>query len=118
MIAIEIPHLTDSQLAMTNGQSGIDLRLRGSDYMQPPIQSHTVTANSILVKITIPRHRRKKSKAPKGSGSTGAPLEVDLSLLEKLRAGRRYTVEVVGNIERTVRFRGFQRYPRVFQKVK
>lgn len=78
--------------------------------MQPPIQSRTVPSSSVLLKITIPRRRRKKPRAEEGEkeGVDAGRRERDHTLLEKLRTSKgKYKVETVGMIERTVRFRGF-----------
>lgn len=82
------------------------LRFRPDDPMQPPIQSRTVPSNSVLVKITVPRRRRKKRRDAEGRVVDPRPVE-ELPLLEKLsKSNGKYKVETVGMIERTVRFRG------------
>lgn len=85
--------------------------------MQPPIQSRTVPSSSVLLKITIPKRRRKKRRVDesgqptsKGSGEKGADGK-ELTLLDKLKASKgKYKVETVGMIERTVRFRDMANY--------
>lgn len=80
------------------------LRFRPEDPMQPPIQSRTVPSSSVLLKITVPRRRRKKAWTGEGVD----PGRREQTLLEKLRASKgKYKVGTVGMIERTVRFRGF-----------
>lgn len=72
--------------------------------MQPPIQSRTVPSSSVLLKITVPRRRRKKERTEKGVEQGRR----EQTLLDKLRVSKgKYKVETVGIIERTVRFRGF-----------
>lgn len=72
--------------------------------MQPPIQSRTVPSSSVLLKITVPRRRRKKERTEEGMERGRR----EQTLLDKLRASKgKYKVETVGIIERTVRFRGF-----------
>lgn len=72
--------------------------------MQPPIQSRTVPSSSILLKVTVPRRRRKNVQTEEGV----EPKRREQTLLGKLRASKgKYKVETVGMIERTVRFRGF-----------
>lgn len=84
--------------------------------MQPPIQSRTVPSSSVLIKITIPKRRRKKRRDGEASGS--AEPEREKTLLEKLKASKgKYKVETVGMIERTVRFRGFFYNPRCQEHV-
>jgi len=68
--------------------------------MHPPIQSKTVGTNNILLKIRIPKHKRTSGEGPD-----------ERSVLEKLRdAGGEHTVEAVGVIARTVRFRDMANY--------
>lgn len=88
------------------------LRFRPEDPMQPPIQSRTVPSSSVLLKITIPKRRRKKRRADGPDEPTNGKVEdkKELTLLDKLKASKgKYKVETVGMIERTVRFRGLIR---------
>ncbi|PUU75057.1 RNA polymerase III transcription factor IIIC subunit-domain-containing protein [Tuber borchii] len=88
------------KLSETNASSGLDLRFRPEDIMQPPIQSKTVATNNILLKIRIPKRKRTSGEGPD-----------ERSVLEKLRDARgEYTVEAVGVIARTVRFRDMANY--------
>lgn len=80
--------------------------------MQPPIESRTVPTNNLLLKITIPKRRKKKQRTGDGvceaewADSASAPSE-EMTVSEKLRAAKgNYKVEVIGRIEKTVRFRG------------
>ncbi|KAH8147705.1 uncharacterized protein LAJ45_08170 [Morchella importuna] len=99
------------KLASTNGNSGLMLRFRPDDPMQPPIQSRTVPSNSVLVKITVPRRRRKKRRDAEGRAVVDPRPVEELPLLEKLRKSNgKYKVETVGMIERTVRFRDMANY--------
>jgi general transcription factor 3C polypeptide 5 (transcription factor C subunit 1) len=78
--------------------------------MQPPIESRTVNTNNVLLKITIPRRRKKKIRnaSSNGSDSSGNTTDWDQkTVLDKLRASKgNFKIEAVGMIERTVRFRG------------
>ncbi|KAI5854325.1 RNA polymerase III transcription factor IIIC subunit-domain-containing protein [Tricharina praecox] len=84
-----------AKLAAANGNMALHLRFRPDDPMQPPIESRTVPTNNLLLKITIPR--RKKRRGTKDG---------EMTLPEKLRAAKgNYKVEAIGRIEKTVRFR-------------
>lgn len=76
--------------------------------MQRPIESRSVPTNNILLKITIPRRRRKRR--PEGEGATRSEDAVGPkyeSLPDKLKASNgNYKVEAIGRIDKTVRFRG------------
>ncbi|PWW72505.1 hypothetical protein C7212DRAFT_226827 [Tuber magnatum] len=88
------------KLSETNASSGLDLRFRPEDIMQPPIQSKIVETNNILLKIRIPKRKRAPGEGPD-----------ERSVLDKLRdAGGEYTIETVGTIARTVRFRDMANY--------
>lgn len=90
----------------------LHLRFRPDDPMQPPIESRTVPTNNLLLKITIPKRRKKKKRTEDGvceadpADSASAP-STEMTVTEKLRAAKgNYKVEVIGRIEKTVRFRG------------
>lgn len=71
--------------------------------MQPPIESRTVPTNNILLKITIPKRRKRRRNPDRNESS--------LNLPAKLRASKgNYKIEAVGMIERTVRFRDIANY--------
>ena len=99
------------QLAAANGNMALHLRFRPDDPMQPPIESRTVPTNNLLLKITIPRRRKKRRKTGEDGASTTDRSRGDddpnATVLDKLKASKgKYKVEVVGMIDRTVRFRG------------
>ncbi|KAL7273084.1 tau 95 subunit of transcription factor TFIIIC [Rhizina undulata] len=115
------------QLAVTNGNSGLNLRFRPEDPMQPPIQSRTVPTNNILLKVTIPKRRKKKKPGniedTANTSINGQPAgrqgpepkeqneQEQQTLLDKLRVSKgKYEIEAVGMIERTVRFRDMANY--------
>ena len=91
----------------------LHLRFRPDDPTQPPIESRSVPTNNLLLKITIPRRRRKKRRAEDGAdeanradGASSSPKE--MTLPEKLKAAKgNYKVEAIGRVEKTVRFRGW-----------
>ncbi|CAZ80918.1 unnamed protein product [Tuber melanosporum] len=88
------------KLSETNASPGLDLRFRPEDIMQPPIQSKTVETNNILLKIRIPKRKRAPGEGPD-----------ERSVLERLRdAGEECTIEAVGTIAQTVRFRDMANY--------
>ena len=77
--------------------------------MQRPIESRSVPTNNILLKITIPRRRRKRRpEGERASRSEDAPVgPKHESLPDKLKASNgNYKVEAIGRIDKTVRFRG------------
>jgi general transcription factor 3C polypeptide 5 (transcription factor C subunit 1) len=79
--------------------------------MQPPIESRSVPTNNVLLKVTVPK-RRKKIRRTGDEGETTSKEEAKAawarkSLPEKLKASKgKYKVEAVGMIDKTVRFRG------------
>ena len=96
------------QLAASNGNMALHLRFRPDDPMQRPIESRSVPTNNILLKITIPRRRRKRrlegERASRPEDALGPTHE---SLPDKLKASNgNYKVEAIGRIDKTVRFRG------------
>lgn len=92
------------QLAASNGNKPMHLRFRPNDPMQPPIESRSVPTNNLLLKITIPRRRKKRRT---GDDETPGADAAPKTLREKLKASKgNYKVEAVGMIDKTVRFRG------------
>jgi general transcription factor 3C polypeptide 5 (transcription factor C subunit 1) len=75
--------------------------------MQPSIESVTVPTNNLLLKITIPRRRKKMSRQSGNDCNRPNARARNESLLDKIRASKgHYTIEAVGTIDKTVRFRG------------
>ena len=94
-----------SKLAATDGASGLDLRFRLDDMMQPPVQSRTANTCNVLLKVKIPR----KNKRVADSSEPPESLESALQRLREAGDGG-YTVEAVGLVEKTVRFRDMANY--------
>lgn len=75
--------------------------------MQAPIESRSVPTKNLLLKITIPKRRRKRKSGESGTSTTKPEEPQYDSLLERIQASNgNYKVEAVGMIDKTVRFRG------------
>ena len=110
----------------------LPLYLRPNDPMCVPILSHNTPSNNLLLKVTLPkrtgRKRKRGSQGPytsdvdfpsippaNGNGPTAQPnsirsqsrLDTPAKLLQKLRdTVDMYSVEIVGEVKQTHRFRG------------
>ncbi|KAF8476256.1 RNA polymerase III transcription factor IIIC subunit-domain-containing protein [Kalaharituber pfeilii] len=97
-----------AKLSQTNGQSGLSLRLRSWDPFQHPIHSRTVPTSNVLLKISIPKRRRKR-RPHNEEGQDSVHLTEDIqakTLYDRLRESNgNYTVEPMGIINTTIRFR-------------
>jgi general transcription factor 3C polypeptide 5 (transcription factor C subunit 1) len=78
--------------------------------MQAPIESRSVPTNNLLLKITIPKRRKKRrlgDRTETRHEDSNASTKQE-TLLDKLKASKgNYKVEAVGMIDKTVRFRGW-----------
>jgi general transcription factor 3C polypeptide 5 (transcription factor C subunit 1) len=104
---------------------GVSLYLRPDDPMCAPIVSHNATTNNLLIRITAPkrtgRKRKRGSQEPfhdsnddgntdrlildgaEGQMTHASPSRILRTLQEN---SKKYSVEVVGKITHTQRFRG------------
>ncbi|CCX09210.1 RNA polymerase III transcription factor IIIC subunit-domain-containing protein [Pyronema domesticum] len=94
------------KLAASNGNMALHLRFRPEDPMQAPIESRSVPTKNLLLKITIPKRRRKRKSGESGASTTKPEEPKYDSLLERIQASNdNYKVEAIGMIDKTVRFR-------------
>ncbi|RPB27004.1 hypothetical protein L211DRAFT_780530 [Terfezia boudieri ATCC MYA-4762] len=103
-----------AKLVETNGESGLQLRLRPEDPFQHSISSRTVPTNNVLLKISIPKrkHKRLTEKELTNQSEDVSPMagrcasSEAQSLYDKLeKSNGNYRVEALGTISSTVRFR-------------
>jgi hypothetical protein len=103
-------------------QKGIPLYLRPSDPMCAPIASHNAATNNLLIKVTVPKRTGRKRKRgsqdvfqdgshdPAHSQNGNVRIH-PTELLQMLKDNsERYSIDVVGKINHTQRFRGILAY--------
>ncbi|KAK6339332.1 tau 95 subunit of transcription factor TFIIIC [Orbilia javanica] len=82
--------------------NGLELRFRPGDALAPPVQGKPARTRAMVLKITVPKGRGPKSRPAPGE-------EQDVPEILKSLNGK-FTSEVVGWVDHTIRFRDMADY--------